>query len=289
MVEEEKEPEICMKRNHELRTISVYGATGFVGSNFLEKTSFPTIPIPRDQRAPESNEVLYLIGTIHNYNVFDNAHLDIDTNLTILVDTLEAIRKYDPNTTFNFVSTWFVYGNNELPFSEDQNCKPNGFYSITKYAAELLIRSYCETYSMNYRIIRLGNVIGFGDKKASLKKNAIQHLAQKIILGEDIEMYEGGNVMRDLLHVDDVVKGIELIVEKAEVNEIYNLASGQSIVLGELLSQLKFLANSNSILKSIETPRFHKIVQSRDSVIDISKVRKLGFEVSKPITAKDFL
>lgn len=278
-----------MKERINSKTMSVYGASGFVGSNFVEKSSFQTIPIPREQRSPESSDILYFIGTIHNYNIFEDIHLDIDTNLKVLVDTLEAVRKFDQHSIFNFVSTWFVYGNKQLPFQEDQNCNPNGFYSITKYAAELLIRSYCQTYSMNYRIIRLGNVIGFGDNKASSKKNAIQHMAEKVISGEDIEMYEGGDVLRDLLHVDDVIKGLDIIIEKAELNEIYNLASGQGVVLRELFSEIKSLAGSNSNLKSIETPTFHKIVQARDSVLDISKIKKLGFSVSRPVTAKDFL
>ena len=278
-----------MKEKINSKSISVYGSSGFIGANFIDKSSFQTVSIPRDQRSPQSSEVLYFIGTIHNYNIFEDVHLDIDTNLKVLVDTLEAVRKFDIHTIFNFVSTWFVYGDNRLPFREDQNCNPNGFYSITKYAAELLIRSYCQTYSMNYRIIRLGNVIGFGDSKSSSKKNAIQFMAQKIILGEDIEMYEGGNVLRDLLHVDDVVRGLDIIIQKGELNEIYNLASGQGIVLYELLSKIKSLVGSNSILKSIETPRFHKIVQARDSVLDISKIRKLGFEVSKPVSARDFI
>jgi nucleoside-diphosphate-sugar epimerase len=264
------------------KTVSVYGSTGFVGSHFSEKSAFQIRRIPRNERSPESNEILYFIGTIHNYNIFD-------TNLKVLIETLEAVRKFDTNAVFNFVSTWFVYGQIRIPFAEDRACNPKGFYSITKYAAELLLRSYCETYSMKYRIIRLGNIIGSGDNKTSAKKNAIQFLADKIIAGEDVELYEGGRVIRDLLHVDDAVEGLDLIIARGKLNEIYNLASGQGTVLADLLMSLKEITRSSSTLKSIETPAFHKMVQARDAVLDISKIKALGFNISRPLSASDLL
>lgn len=269
--------------------VSVFGSSGFVGSHFLKKSQFSTVGIPRDQRYPETNEILYLIGTNHNYNVYENVFLDIDTNLKILVETLEQTRLKKPTAVFNYVSTWFVYGPTDIPYIESQCCKPNGFYSITKYAGELLLRSYCETYSMKYRIIRLGNIIGPGDKKASMKKNAVQYMANRVFNGEDIELYEGGEVIRDFLHIDDAVRGIDLILKKGALNEIYNLASGKGIKVGDLLSQFKTLVGSRSKLRSIKTPEFHNRVQARDSVLDISKVTALGFSVLNPITEKDLI
>lgn len=269
--------------------VSVFGSTGFLGSHYTKKSRLKTIAIPRNQRHPESNEILYLIGTVHNYNVFDDVFLDIDTNLRILVETLEHTRLSRPNAVFNYVSTWFVYGLNEIPFKETQLCEPRGFYSITKFAGELLLRSFCDTHSMRYRIIRLGNIIGPGDKKASLKKNAVQHMANMLLRGEDIDLYEDGDVIRDFLHVDDAVRGLDLILEKGEINEIYNLASGQGIKIGELLNRFKHLVGSKANIRSINTPAFHSKVQSRDSILDISKLNELGFSITRPITEQDLL
>ena len=60
-----------------------------------------------------------------------------------------------------------------LPVNESQPCDPKGFYSITKKCAEDLLISFCNTFGVKYRIIRLCNVMGKGDKGASSKKNAI--------------------------------------------------------------------------------------------------------------------
>jgi nucleoside-diphosphate-sugar epimerase len=282
-----------VKLKHEsvssINPISVYGSTGFIGSNFIQKSSLETIPIPKFQTAPASRDILYFIGVIHNYNIFEDIRLDIETNMQVLVETLEAARNEFPNFTFNYISSWAVYGPGKIPFNEDQPCNPRGFYSITKYAAELLLRSFCETYSMDYRIIRLGNVMGQGDKKVSAKKNAVQYMANKIRKGEDVELYEGGAVIRDFLHVDDAVRGIDLILKTGAVNEVYNLASGKGIEVGDLLENFRQLVGSKSRLIRIETPHFHRVVQAKDSVLDISKISSLGFTVLKPFTEKELM
>lgn len=288
-METKKESELINQEEGDKKTVSVFGPTGFVGSHFTKKSQFNVIPIARHNLTSQSREVLYLVGTVHNYNVFTDVNVDIDTNLKLLMNTLEASRSVYPDLVFNFVSSWFVYGPGEIPFREDQTCNPKGFYSITKYAAELLLRSYCETHSLSYRIIRLGNVLGPGDNKTSAKKNAVQFMANKISYGEDVNLYEGGNILRDFIHIDDVVLGLDLILKKAPKNEIFNLASGVGLNVGELLQKFKTLTGSKSILHPIETPKFHNIVQAKDSILDISKIKQLGFTITRPITERELL
>ena len=158
--------------------LSVYGGTGFVGGNFSRMYPDETIVIPREQREPESDEILYLISTVDNYNVHTNITLDVETNLKILCETLDKCRDLD--VTFNFISSWFVYGDIPLPAREDSHCKPTGFYSITKRAAEDLVMSFCRTYDKKYRILRLANVMGAGDGKTSAKKNALAFMVDKM-------------------------------------------------------------------------------------------------------------
>jgi nucleoside-diphosphate-sugar epimerase len=271
------------------KEVSVFGSTGFIGSHFIRKSKFETICIPRNQRYPESDEIVFLIGTVDHYNVFNDVLQDVESNIRPLIEMLEQTRLRRPNAVINYVSTWFVYGKNEIPFNESTVCNPRSFYSITKFAAELLLRSYCETFSMNYRIIRPGNIIGPGDKKASMKKNAVQHLANRVLANEDIELYEGGDIIRDFLHVDDFVKGLDIVIEKGSFGEIYNLASGNGIKIGDLLTRFRDLVGSTSCFKKIETPGFHNRVQTRDAVLDIAKLKKLGFLVSRPVSEIDLL
>ena len=72
--------------------LSVYGGTGFVGGNFSRMYPDDTIVIPREQREPESDEILYFISTVDNYNVHTNITLDVETNLKVLCETLDKCR-----------------------------------------------------------------------------------------------------------------------------------------------------------------------------------------------------
>ena len=265
--------------------ISLFGASGFVGSHFFEKSEREVLAIPKMCKVGKTKDIIYLIGTVHNYNIFDNPQLDIDVNLKLMIEVLEETRKVFQHFTFNFISTWFVYGEGAIPYQETQACNPKGFYSITKYAAELLLQSYCRTFDINYRIIRLGNVVGAGDRKASKKKNALQYLVDKIRNNEDIELYEGGSILRDYIHINDVVRGIDLIINESPKDAIYNLGSGKGTKIIDLLAEFRDLIGSNSRFITVPTPKFHRNVQVKDAVLDMSKMFRLGYELRYPINA----
>jgi len=263
--------------------LSIFGSTGFIGSNFIASNSlnFPThkcISMKRNAKESESKKILYLISTIDNYNVQNDLHIDINTNLKKLMDVLENCKGKD--VEFNFISSWFVYGNTRLPAREIDYCDPKGFYSITKRCAEQLLISFCETFDIKYRILRLCNVYGDGDLKSSSKKNAIQYMINLLKKNEPINLYEGGYVLRDLMHVSDICKAIDLVLSKGNYNEIYNIGSGTPTSVFEIIDLAKNYLNSSSKIKSIDTPKFHTQVQARDFYLDCSKLKNLGFKQS---------
>ena len=260
--------------------ISVYGATGFIGKTYCNMFPEEAVAIPRDQKTPETNNILYLISTTHNYNIFDNPHLDIETNLNLLISVLEECKKkYDNNFVFNFVSSWFVYGKTEdLPANENSECSPKGFYSITKRAAEQLLISFCETFGIKYRIMRLCNVYGTADKKASKKRNALQFLTTEVVNNKDINLYDAGENIRDFMHVEDVCKAINLVINKGTKDDIINIGSGIPSKFIEIMNYAKEKTNSTSKFNSVEPPEFHKIVQIQDMFLDVTKLNNLGFK-----------
>lgn len=260
--------------------MSVYGGTGFIGSRYASLYSEETTVIERSAVEPVTNEVLYFISTVDNYNIFTNPHLDIDTNLTHLVKVLESCRERQ-DITFNFVSSWFVYGKtNEMPVNEESECNPRGFYSITKRAAEQLLVSYCETFQLKYRILRLCNVYGPGDKKSSKKKNAMQHIVNEIVAGRDVNLYNGGENIRDFMHVDDVCRAIRTVCNSEIINEIVNIGTGKPTKILEVAKYAKEKTGSQSIFKSVAPPDFHRIVQVENMYLDVRKLSSLGFSPS---------
>jgi len=258
--------------------ISVYGATGFIGTRFCNLYADEVIKIPRNERAPQSSEVLYLISTTHNYNIFSDPHVDVATNLTTLIETLESCKGRD-DMVFNFVSSWFVYGKTEsLPATEESYCNPKGFYSITKRAAEQLLISYCETFDVNYRILRLSNVYGESDLKVSGKRNALQHLIGELAHDRDINLYDDGANIRDFMYVQDVCRALKLCMTKMPVNDIINIGSGKPRRFRDLMEYSKRQLKSKGALIPIVPPKFHDIVQIKDMFLDVTKLKQMGFE-----------
>jgi nucleoside-diphosphate-sugar epimerase len=262
-----------------MKKINVFGGTGFIGNKFRKLYREEVIVNSREDYKPQSEEILYFISTIDNYNIHTDLHVDVDTNLKVMLNVLEHI-KNNPNTTFNFVSSWFVYGQNDkTPFKEDDlGCNPTGFYSITKRCAEQLIISFCNTYNVKYRIFRLANVLGEGDQKISKKKNALQFLIKEIVEGRDVELYYGGNVLRDYIYVDDVCQAIYHCIENAPVDQIINIGSGKPYLFLNIIKKAIKKANSNSQIINIEPTHFHNIVQVKNSYLDTTKLSNFGYE-----------
>lgn len=254
--------------------INLFG-NGFVGKEFASQ--FPTIVNSRDDMVPQTNKILYTISTVDNYNIYDNPHLDIDTNLSLLISVLENCKNvYGTEFEFNFVSSWFVYGKVPFPAKEDSPCNPRGFYSITKRCAEQLLISYCSTFHIPYRILRLANVIGLGDQKVSKKKNALQYMIRELVQDREVSLYEG-KILRDLIDVRDVAMAIHLILSEGNLNEIFNVGNGIGYSFEEIVYKVQALKGKGHI-KRIPIPEFHKTIQTPDFYLDTSKLSSLGYE-----------
>lgn len=259
--------------------ISVFGSTGFIGSQFSSMYSDEVTNIARDSNTPVSNsDILYLISTTHNYHVFDNIHLDVDTNLTKLLNVLEQFKINCSGNVFNFVSSWFVYGDTDFPARENSVCNPKGFYSITKYTAEKLVESYCKTFNLKYKIFRLCNVYGEKATGVSKKRNALQFMISNVINNKEISLYNDGQDVRDFMHVEDVCLAMRLCIAKGNVNDVINIGSGIPQTFRVLMEYVKNKINSTSSLISVDPPEFHKIVQVKDMYLDTTKLKNLGFK-----------
>lgn len=258
--------------------ISVFGGSGFIGGRFCELYLDETIKIPRNERESYTNELINFISTTDNYNLFTNPTLDIETNLILLIEILENTRKkFNSDFTFNFISSWFIYGNVPTPIKEDSHCNPKGMYPITKHCAEQILMCYCETFGVKYRIFRLGNVLGESDKGSGIKKNALQYLMKELKKNKDITLSNGGNFTRDYMYVDDVCKAIYLGIQKVEPNTIMHIASGIPYKFSDLIFYCKDKLNSSSNILNSDYTSFQEKSRIKDCNLDISKLNSLGF------------
>ena len=258
-----------------MNKLSVYGATGFIGGTFCDLYPDEIVKIPREERKPLSKDIIYFISTTTNSHVFEDLHKDVDTNLTVLMDVLEHCK--DENITFNFVSSAFVYGTDIIDAKEDDVCEPGGFYSITKRCAEQLLISYCKTFDVKYRILRIANVYG-DDKTVSAKKNVLKFLIGLMKEDKDLVLYDDGMQLRDYMHVSDICCAMKLVMEKGEINSIYNIVTGNSLPFKNIMEKARDFLGSKSKFNYVDYPEFNKIAQAYNYSVNGDKLKALGFK-----------
>lgn len=257
-----------------MNDISVFGSTGYIGSTFCRMYPDKITPVPREEKNFSTDQALYFISTTTNQSVFKDLHVDIDTNLSLFIDILSNCR--DRDVIFNFISSGFVYGNDVLDYKEWYSCNPTGFYSITKRTAEQLLISYCKTFGIKYRILRIGNVYGL-DKTVTPGKNVLGYMISLLKKNKQIKLFDGGDYLKDYMSVNDVCRAIDLVIEKGEVNEIYNIASGTSQSFRSIITTARGILGSKSELIDVPMPENQKHIQVKNMTLNTEKLRDLGF------------
>jgi len=270
-----------------MNNLSIFGGTGFVLSHYIKR--FGGIMEPRNTNISTTHNILYGISTVDNYNIYSDPHLDINTNLTKLLDVLVANYQHKKNFTFNFLSSWFVYGVQESPVSEGVRCNPKGFYSATKFCAETLLETFCKTFDINYRILRLANVLGVGDSKVSLKKNAFQHFIIQLSQNKEISIYDTPS-LRDFIWIDDCVSALHLCLNTQEtLNKIINIGNGVPINVKDEIYKVADRLQRKNLITEISVPKFHHNIQAQNFYMDISFLKSLGYTQEVKITEMENL
>ena len=125
-----------------------------------------------------------------------------DKDLDILLENREEIKTF--GTKF---------------FTEETPLSPKSPYSTSKASADMLVMAYMETYHMPINITRCSNNYGayqFPEKLIPLIINNVLH-------GKELPVYGDGMNVRDWLYVEDHCKGIDIVLKKGRLGEIYNI------------------------------------------------------------------
>ena len=157
------------------------------------------------------NIVVHLAAQAGVRYSIENPMSYIESNLLGTFQILEIARKYKPDHLL-IASTSSVYGNNQkTPFHESHNTsKPISFYAATKKSNEVMAHSYSHLYGIPTTIFRFFTVYGpWGRPDMAYFK-----FTKNILLGEPIDVYNKGNMLRDFTYVDDLVKAIFLLTSK---------------------------------------------------------------------------
>ncbi len=214
----------------------------------------------------------------------DEPHLYYEVNLTGTLNLLEAARKTGL-AHFVFAGTSSVYGATEvLPFIETDPCdRPLAPYPASKRAAEMLGFTYHHLYGQSFTALRFFTVYG---PRARPDMMAYKVLSN-IFAGEEVPLYEGGNMKRDWTYVGDITQGIVRAVDRPLGYEVINIGRGEEMLLSEFVARVEGLAGRKANLKTAPKPLADVLATSAD----ITKARALlGYDprVSVPEGTENF-
>ncbi|CAB4823187.1 unannotated protein [freshwater metagenome] len=196
----------------------------------------------------------------------------ITTNVLGTQTLLEAARKGEVQS-FIQISTDEVYGSiSKGSWPETDPLLPNSPYAASKASADLIARSYFQTYGLDVRITRCSNNFG----RNQFPEKLIPLFVTNLIEGIKVPIYGDGSNVRDWLHVDDHCRGIHAVLTKGRAGNVYNIGGGTELTNLELTHQiLQFMGKDESWIKYVTDRLGHDIRYS----VDISKiVNELGFQ-----------
>jgi len=179
----------------------------------------------------------------------ENPHTYIDNNITGFVNIIEAARQNNVEH-FIYASSSSVYGNREdVPFREsDRVDNPISLYAATKKANELIAHSYSHLNNLKTTGLRFFTVYGPWGRPDM----APYIFVEKILNDKPITVFNNGNLERDFTYVDDVVKGVFLILEKGDTNliyDIYNIGNSKPVNLIDFIATIEKILEKKAIIQ----------------------------------------
>ncbi len=182
--------------------------------------------------------VFHLVSTNNPTTSNLNIGAEIQDNVTVTVNILEACKRQHVNKVVFLSSGGTIYGESDCPIAEDAATNPITTYGIQKLAIEKIIYLYSHLYGIDYRIIRLSNPYG-PYQRPNGKLGAITTFTYKALKGEPIIIYGDGSNIRDYIFIDDAVNAIINISTKEAGHKIYNVGSGKGRSLVEVLECIR--------------------------------------------------
>jgi dTDP-glucose 4,6-dehydratase len=187
---------------------------------------------------------------------------------------LEAARDAPHLKRFVQISTDEVYGSvPEGSSRETDELKPRNPYSASKAGADRLAYSYWATYKVPAIVTRASN--NYGPRQ--FPEKVIPLFITNLIDDVPVPLYGDGLNIRDWLHVDDHCSAIDLLLERSEPGEVYNIGGGNEVRNLDLTHRLlKLLNRPESLIRRVEDRLGH----DRRYSLDTTKLRGLGWRPS---------
>ena len=183
--------------------------------------------------------VCHIAGQVSIVRSFSDPVADLRTNVEGTVNVLKLCLSYKVPRLI-YASSMTLYGDcKSVPISEEEPCRPDSYYGITKYAAERYVHATAERPDLDFDFsvtsLRMYSVYGPGQSFSNPYQGVLGIFAGNLLRGEPITIFGDGEQTRDFVFIDDIVDGwARALNTPASRGQIINLGSGRSLSINEL-------------------------------------------------------
>jgi dTDP-glucose 4,6-dehydratase len=219
-----------------------------------------------------SNLVIHFAAETHVDRSILEAGDFIRTDVFGTFVLLEAARKATGLHRFVQISTDEVYGSVATGAShETDELKPRNPYAASKAGADRLAYSYWATYGVPVVVTRASNNYG----PYQFPEKVIPLFVTNAIDSQPVPLYGDGLNVRDWLHVLDHCRALDLVIERGEVGQVYNIGGGNEVANIDLTRRiLGLLGRPESLIRPVTDRPGH----DRRYSLDTTKLRGLGWQ-----------
>ncbi len=206
----------------------------------------------------------------------DDLRNSVAANVDAFVNLLNACRLQDVKKLI-YASTSSVYGNNKPPLREGMPLVPVNFYASTKLINEHFAALFSVQYGLETVGFRYMSIYGPHEKSKGIYANLVSQFLWTMQKGEQPVIYGDGTQKREFTYVADVVQANILAMNsKKKLSDVFNVGTGKSVSLNEVVSLLNKMLGKNIKPKHVRNEVKNYIMTQQS---DISKIKAaLGYQ-----------
>ena len=220
--------------------------------------------------------------------------LTVDINVKGVINLLEAANAVQQPPKILLIGSGEEYGYlqpDDLPVKEDTRLRPGNIYACTKIIQGMLGQVYSGAYGLEIIIIRAFNHMGPGQTDTFVIPAFCKQVAEIEAKGNTGKIKVGNlEAKRDFTDVRDIVRAYRLLAEKGQSGEVYNVGSGTSVSIADILDGILKLSKAKIDIE--QDPARMRPSDVPDIQADISKlVSNTGWkpEITLEATLSDVL
>lgn len=256
-----------------MKKILIIGSNSFSGSNFVNNQLNEDYEVFATSRSVELNNVFLPYKKNSRLNNLHFSQLDLNKNLDELINlikkekisqivnfaaqsmvgqswdtpehwymtnTVSTIKFHNQLKNLDFldkyvhISTPEVYGSCEGLIKEHRNYNPSTPYATSRAATDMSLKNFYDTYNFPVVFTRAANVFGEHQQLYRIVPKAII----SFLIKEKVPLHGGGKSIRSFIHMDDVSKATNLILNYGNIGEIYHISTKQNISIKSLVEMI---------------------------------------------------